>query len=146
MDRKEELFLIERERWVAFADLVDRVPAERSEEPTLDPDGWSVKDLLWHMASWDREAARALEQVRLGTYEDGDWDTEEKNERFLIEGRATDLATVKEEWLASRERVLAEMDAAPEVTAPVEEWFSESAYKHIEDHAQELSRFIERLM
>ncbi|HEX9257298.1 MAG TPA: hypothetical protein VF907_03520, partial [Actinomycetota bacterium] len=85
-------------------------------------------------------------QVRLGTYEDGDWGTEEKNERFLIEGRAIDLATVRAEWLASRERVLAEMAAAPKVTAPVEEWFSESAYKHIEDHAPELSRFIERLM
>ena len=146
MGRKEELLGIERERWVAFSELVDRVPADRSEEPILDPDGWSVKDLLWHMASWNREAARALEQVRLGTYEDGDWGTEEKNERFLIEGRATDLATVRVEWLGSRERVLAEMAAAPEVTASVEEWFSESAYKHIEDHAPELSRSIERLM
>jgi hypothetical protein len=72
MGRKEELLRIEPERWVAFSELVDRVPADRSEEPTLDPDGWSLKDLLWHMASWDGEAARALEQVRLGTYEDGD--------------------------------------------------------------------------
>jgi hypothetical protein len=146
MGRKEELLRIERKGWVAFSELVDRVPAGRSEEPTLDPDGWSLKDLLWHMASWDGEAARALEQVRLGTYEDGDWSTEEKNERFLVEGRAIDLATVRAEWLASRDRVLAEMAAAPKVTAPVEEWFSESAYKHIEDHAPELSRSIERLM
>ena len=145
MDRKEELLRIERERWIAFSDLVGRVPSDRFEEPTLNSDGWSLKDLLWHMASWDREATRALEQVRVGTYEDGDWGTEEKNERFLTEGRATDLATVRAEWLASRERVLAEMAAAPEISAPVEEWFSESAYKHLEDHAPELTRFVERL-
>jgi uncharacterized damage-inducible protein DinB len=146
MDRKEQLLGIERERWVAFSDLIGRVPPDRFEEPILNEDGWSVKDLLWHMASWDREAARALEQVRLGTYEDGDWGTEAKNERFLVEGRATDLATVRTEWLAARKRVLAEMATAPEVTTAVEEWFSESAYKHIEDHAPELTRFVERLM
>jgi len=143
MDRKQELLRIERERWAVFRDLVDRVPIDRFDEPTLNPDGWSVKDLLWHMASWDREAALALEQVRLGAYEDGDWGTEEKNERFLIEGRATGPATVRAEWLASRERLLAEMASVPEVTPPVEEWFSESAYKHIEDHAPELSSFVE---
>jgi hypothetical protein len=87
-----------------------------------------------------------LEQVRRGTYENGDRGTEEKNERFLIEGRAIDLATVRAEWLASRERVLAEMVAAPEVTASVEEWFSGSAFKHLEDHAPELSRSVERRM
>jgi uncharacterized protein (TIGR03083 family) len=143
MDRKQELLRIERERWAVFRDLVDRVPSDRFQEPTLNPDGWSVKDLLWHMASWDREAALALEQVRLGTYEDRDWGTEEKNERFLIEGRATDPAAVRAGWLASRERLLAEMASVPEVTPPVEEWFSESAYKHIEDHAPELSSFVE---
>ena len=143
MDRKQELLRIERERWAMFRDLVDRVPIDRFDEPTLNPDGWSVKDLLWHMASWDREAAFALEQVQLGTYEDGDWGTEEKNERFLIEGRATRPATVRAEWLASRDRLLAEMASVPEVTPPVEEWFSESAYKHIEDHAPELSSFVE---
>jgi len=54
MDRKEELLRIERERWIAFSDLVGRVPSDRFEEPTLNSDGWSLKDLLWHMASWDR--------------------------------------------------------------------------------------------
>jgi len=55
MGRKEGLLRIERERWVAFSELEDRVPGDRSEEPTLNEDGWSVKDLPWHMASWDRE-------------------------------------------------------------------------------------------
>jgi hypothetical protein len=145
MDRKEELLRIERERWVAFSELVDRVPADRSEEPTLDPDGWSVKDLLWHIASWDREAARALEQVRPGTYEDGDRGTEEKNERFLIEGRATDLATVRAEWLASR------ADPRGDGRGPGGDRTGRRVVLGVrvqarEDHAPELSRFVERLM
>jgi len=62
-------------------------------------------------------------------------------------GRQEGLLRIeRERWVASRERVLAEMAAALEVTAPVDEWFSGSAYKHIEDHAPELSRSVERRM
>jgi len=144
MDRRGELLRVERERWQEFSALIDRVPADRMEEPTLSADGWSVKDLLWHMACWDREAARELERVRLGTYVDRDYDTDEENMRFLEEGRRTGLATVRTELFASRRRVVEEMAALPEVTPPAEEWFSESAYKHVDDHLPELRRFVER--
>lgn len=145
MDRKEELLRVERERWEEFRALIDRVPPDRMEEPTLNSDGWSVKDLLWHMGCWDGEVARELERVRLGTYVDRDYDTDEENARFLEEGRRTDLVTVRTEWLASRTRALQEMAELPEVTPPVEEWFSESAFRHMDDHLPELRRFVEEL-
>jgi len=34
------------------------------EEPTVNEDGWSIKDLLWHMASWDAEIGEELEKMR----------------------------------------------------------------------------------
>ena len=142
MDRKDELLRLEHERWQMFVTLIDRVPPDRMEEPTLNDDGWSVKDLLWHIGCWDSEAARELERVRRGTYTDDDYDTDEKNARFLEEGRRTDLAGVRTEWLAARKRALQEMAQLPEVTQPVEEWFSETAYKHIDDHLPELRRFV----
>ena len=143
MDRKRELLRIERERWVQFCELVDRVPADRIDEQTLNPDGWSVKDLLWHIGSWDAEIAGELKRVRLGTYLEHDWDTDATNARFFEEGRRTDLATVRDVWREEREHVLAEMTRVDEVTPPVEEWFSESAYKHMDDHLPELRRFVE---
>jgi dihydrodipicolinate synthase/N-acetylneuraminate lyase len=145
VDRRSELFRLERERWREFEGLVERIPQDRMEEPTLNPDGWTVKDLLWHVGSWDAEAARILERVRLGTHEEREYDTDETNAAFLGEGRRRDLETVRAEWSEARERVLREMEAIPEVTPTVEEWFSESAYKHIDDHLPELRRFVAAL-
>src|SRR5439155_22904952 len=142
VDRRSELHRLERERREEFEGLLERVPDEALEEPTLNPDGWSVKDLLWHVGSWDAEAAENLERVRLGTYEDDEYDTDETNARFLSEGRRQDVATVRAEWSTVRVRVLEAMEGIPEVSPPVEYWFSESAYKHMADHLPELRRFV----
>jgi hypothetical protein len=141
MDRREELMDLERARWGEFRALVERIPPDRMNEPSLNADGWSVKDLLWHIRCWDGEIGDQLERIRLGTYVDEDYDTDEKNARFVDEGRRTDLATVRTEWLAARARALGEMAGLSEITPPVEEWFSELAYKHIDDHLTELRRF-----
>src|SRR5436309_6136013 len=102
MYRKAELLRMVLERWREFGALVDRIPEGRMEEPTLNPDGWSVKDLLWHMGRWYEEAARELEKVRLGTYVERDYETERLNALFLDEGRKVDLSVVRAEWVASR--------------------------------------------
>jgi uncharacterized damage-inducible protein DinB len=60
MDR-DELLRVERDRWDEFDRLIQAVPSERLDEQTMNPDGWSVKDLLWHMGSWDAEIADQLE-------------------------------------------------------------------------------------
>jgi hypothetical protein len=44
------------------------VPPDRLDEPTLNPDRWSMKDLLWHTGSSDTEIADQLERIRAGTY------------------------------------------------------------------------------
>jgi hypothetical protein len=143
VDRREELIGLERERWSEFQALLDEVPPSRVEETTLNTDGWSVRDLIWHMRCWDAEIARELAQIRLGTYVDHEYDTDEVNARFLDEGRHVESTTTRTEWLAARERALAEMAGLLEITPPVEEWFSELAYKHMDDHLPELRRFID---
>lgn len=144
IDRREELLRVERERWNEFRALIDRIPADRMMENSLNPDGWSVKDLLWHMRCWDMEIAHELERIRLGTYVDRDYDTDEMNERFFEEGVRVDQETVVTEWLAARERALEQLAGLPELTPPAEEWSSELAYKHLDDHLPELRRFVEK--
>jgi hypothetical protein len=145
MDRRRELLRLERERWSELRALVDQIPKDRMMDATVNADGWSVKDLLWHLRCWDAEIARELERIRLGTYVDHDYDTDEKNERFLEEGSRLDQEIVLTDWVATRERALKEMAGLPEVTPPVEEWFSELAYKHMDDHLPELRRFVENV-
>ncbi|MEX1045974.1 MAG: maleylpyruvate isomerase N-terminal domain-containing protein [Actinomycetota bacterium] len=143
-DRKAELLQMETERWDEFQTLIDRVPAGRMEDPTLNEDGWSVKDLLHHMGCWDLVVARDLEQIREGIYTEDGWTTEENNARFLEEGRRKDLASVLAELTAHRMHALRALAEVGEVTPKVEEHFSESAYKHVDDHLPELRRFAER--
>ena len=145
MDRRSELLQIERERWSEFRALIDQIPVDRMMETTVSPEGWSVKDLLWHMRCWDAEIAGELKRIRLGTYVDHEYNTDEKNKRFLDEGRKVDLETVLAEWVATRERALEEMAGLPEITPTVEEWFSELAYRHTDDHLPELRRFVENI-
>ena len=138
MERLDELRQMERDRWEEFRRLVDGLTDARIEETTLNGDGWSVKDLLWHMRCWNDEIAGQLERISAGSYVDEDYDTDAKNARFFDEGRRRDLKTVRAEWLASRDRAIEQLAGQKEVTPPVEEWGSELAFKHIDDHLPEL--------
>jgi hypothetical protein len=145
MDRKDELLRVDSERWEEFRALIDRVPLVRAEEPKLNVDGWSVKDLLWHMHCWYAVVADELEEIQAGNFEHFDWNTEENNARFLTEGRDVELATVRAALVTSRDRGRRAMAALGAVSPKAEELFSESAFKHMDDHLPELRGFVERL-
>ena len=145
MNPKQELLEVERARWRDFRDLIDRIPPDRMEDPTLNSDGWSIKDLLWHIRCWNAIVADELEKIEAGTFEDFDWNTEENNERFLAEGRRIDPLNVQAELFVSRDHAVRAMAALMDVTPKAEELFSETAFKHIDDHLPELHRFAERV-
>jgi hypothetical protein len=145
VDRKQELLEVERSRWREFRDLIDRIPSDRMEEPTLNAEGWSVKDLLWHMRCWNVVIADQLAKIDAGTFEDFDWNTEENNTRFLDEGRRMDPITVQAELVVSREHAVRAMAAMMEVPPRAEELFSETAFKHMDDHLPELHRYADRV-
>lgn len=139
MGRKEELLAVEQERWAEFMAVADAIPDSRADEPIANDDAWSAKDVLWHMRSWDEEVAHELGTIRNGTYvEISDEEADRKNALFLAEGRSLGIATVRTEMAISRTRAVAEMHKIEEVTEAVEEWFSESAWRHIDDHIGEL--------
>lgn len=142
MDR-DELLRVGRDRWDEFDRLLQAVSSDRLDEPTLNPDGWSVKDLLWHMGSWDAEIADQLERIRAGTYAGHRWNEDPMNARFLEEGRRADVRSARELCSRARERVRSEMDLQADLTEAVEDLFSESAYRHVDDHLPELRRFVE---
>jgi hypothetical protein len=145
MDRKQELIQREDERWHELHGLVHRLSDEQIGFPELNPDGWSVKDMLWHLGCWAAEAANALEQIRMGTFEDPERDTDELNAGFLEMGRQMDLDTVKTEMTSARTRALQEWGSLPQVTPQAEEWFYESGAEHYDDHLPELRSLVEKL-
>jgi hypothetical protein len=142
MDRKQELIEAEDRSWSELHEILGRLnPAEMEIQGMSD--GWSVKDLVWHLACWTAEGARQLECIRLDTYVDQSWgDTDTLNAGFLAEGRRQDLETVTAELVAARNRTLQEWDAVTEVSPDAEEWFYEAGPEHFTDHADELRAWV----
>ena len=63
MARREELLRAEAEGWEAFIALADRC-RPTSRRPGLNAEGWAVRDVMWHVAFWCVDAARALGAMR----------------------------------------------------------------------------------
>ncbi len=118
---------------------------EQIEEPGMTEAGWSVKNLLWHLQCWAAEAARQLERIRMGTYEEKEWDTDALNQRYFVESQGLDLPTVRACLSAARNRGLQEWAALGEPTPAAIEWFEESGAIHFREHLPELQAWAERL-
>ena len=145
MGRRDEMVEAEDRGWAEIGGNLGRLSPEQMQEPGATADGWTVKDILWHLCCWTAEAARQLERIHMGTYVEQDWDTDGLNARYLEEGRGQDLATVRAELAAARSRVMAEWAQIDELTPAAEEWFEESGALHYHDHLAELRAFADRV-
>ena len=145
MDKKKtQMIEAEHERHEELEALLAKLSMEQILEPGINGDGWSVKDMLWHLGAWSAESANALERIGLGTYAPLDRDTDELNADFMAAGKDLDLETVKAEWLSARSRARANWDAIEEITPEAEEWFYESGAEHMDDHLPELRDWVEK--
>ena len=143
MDARADLLERERDRWTRLRKLLVEVPPSRAEEPTLNPEGWSVRDLVWHMACWNDVVAAQLNLMRAGAFDDRfEWNTEENNARFLEAGRSIPLAQALASLERSRTELVDAMERLDDVPSRALELFSEPAYKHADDHLPELRRFL----
>jgi hypothetical protein len=147
MVRREDLLRSEDRGWNELHSLLETLSRQQMLEPGLTPDGWSVKDLLWHLGAWWAKAGVMLERIRVGTYEGGDHSSsvDELNARFLEEGRRLDLPTVTAELYSARNHALVEFAALPEVTPDAEEWFRESGPEHYDEHLDDLRTWVDKL-
>ncbi len=144
MTDKQTLTERERNAWAELRQLVDGLPRERLEEEAVTADGWTVKDVLWHIAHWWNHFADLLDAMREGTFVEPPEDeeaTDAENARVLEESRSMSLEEVERGLEAARERMLAAWEALPEVDEPAERWFGWETYEHYEEHLADLRRF-----
>lgn len=144
MGRREELLHEEERAWQALQDLLARLGPERVEEPGVTDEGWSPKDVLWHLGCWAAESARELARIRMGTYVDREYDTDAVNREFFEAGRELGLSTVKTELTSARQMARQAWAALPEPTPDAEYWFQEAGPIHYGDHLKDLRAFLER--
>jgi hypothetical protein len=140
---REDLFEVERNRWAQLQHLLGEIPEQRTDEPSLTLEGWSVRDLVWHMACWNDVVTTQLELMRVGSFDDRfDWNTEENNARFLESGHPVTFRQAMIALERSRNHVVSAMQQLDDVPPRALELFSEPAFQHVDDHLPELRRFL----
>lgn len=152
---KRDLCREEDRGWTDLMELVESLSPEQIEEPGYTAEGWSVKDLMAHLASWMAEAGLVLEQIRWGTFQPGDvpWgvyrsqrlDIDEMNRKFYEAHKELPLFVVRAELASARNRMLTLFDDLPETTREAEEWFEEAGPGHYREHLDGLRRWTEEL-
>ena len=149
MDR-EELSQREAERWADLQAAVGRLTPEERERAGVNAEGWSAKDVLWHVAHWLDDLSRMLEEMREAAFvdeESSDEETDAENARVLAESQSMALVDVERGLEGAHERMLSAWSQLPEVTEVAEKWFVWETIEHYEEQlpgvlslAQELGR------
>ena len=146
MATKRELCLAEDRGWAELVELIESLTLGQAEEPGYEPGGWSVRDLMVHVAAWQAEAARVLQQIGEGTYRDEPLDVEAMDARFLDANRGLPLPVVRAELWAARTRMISELNELADPSPEAEEWFRESGPAHYEEHLPRLREWVSELL
>ena len=146
MERKRELCQQEDAAWAELWQILDSLSPEQIERPGYFDEGWSVKDLMTHIACWQAETVQILEQIRFDTFDHASVDVDEMNRRFSEATRDFTVDLAWAELWSARTRMLQEWSALPHVTSDAEEWFFESGANHYAEHLPRLRRWAEELV
>lgn len=150
MGRREDLLRQEAEAWRRIDAVVDGATPAELVRPGYTADGWSIKDLMWHVARWSEDTMRVLGEMRDGTWggedpADAEGYTDRVNREWFERSRTMELDDVRSAWYASRRRLLEAFGALEQITPDAEEWFEETGPAHYAEHLPDLLLWIERL-
>jgi Mycothiol maleylpyruvate isomerase N-terminal domain len=140
----DDLLADEDRLWLELTEVFGDVSPERFDEPSVTPEGWSPKDVMYHVAAWADEAATVLGRIAAGTHAGGDPDTQALNEEWFEMGRGLDDDVVRIRFAKGRTAMRQAFTRLSEVDAAAWEWFDESGPRHYEEHLPDLRAFLER--
>jgi Mycothiol maleylpyruvate isomerase N-terminal domain len=130
--------------WMGLTETFGEIPPDRFEEPSLNAEGWTPKDAMYHVARWAEEAATVLGRIAAGTHREGDVDTDGLNAEWLEAGRDVEADVVRLRFAKGRVAMRQAFERLDHVDAPAWEWFEESGPRHYADHLPDLRSFLER--
>lgn len=133
----------------AFSEALSGADAELLVAPGLVGD-WSARELIAHLAHWDRWAATCLEHPStdgLGSLMTGEWDVDAQNAEVAARASGMSLDRVRDDeaeaFAAFRERLAALDGSALDVEAPwggtLETIVRENGPDHYRPHAEEVA-------
>jgi hypothetical protein len=140
-ERCAAILAAEREGWAELEAVIASMPEDAIERPGVTPDGWSVKDTMWHVAKWWEDFVGAVPGFADPTFDPDDETAEQveaMNREWFEESRALPLEVVRERWRRSRDAGVAAFEAMRGRTRVAEEWFTECGLIHYEKHLIDL--------
>jgi hypothetical protein len=140
----ERLLEDEDRGWLELTEAFGDVPSGRFGDRSLNDDGWSPKDAMFHVACWTEEAAKVLRRIAAGTHREGGLEIDRINEQWLELGRDTDDDIVRLRFAKGRVAMRQAFEALPDVDDTAWEWFEESGPRHYAEHLPDLLAFLER--
>lgn len=96
--RKDQFIARIRRDRTAFDAILAAIPFERREEPGSGASGWTVKDVLWHIAWGDRQNEGVIRARALVGSELWQRSEDERNAAVVEEGRSKTLQEVLKEY------------------------------------------------
>jgi uncharacterized protein (TIGR03083 family) len=152
MTKNELLAAIEGD-WDALQSLIQRVSDARMAEPSLDA-GWSVKDVLAHIALWEGICSRWLEAAARGETSERPEvkDVDGTNARGHERAKSRALSDVVDESRTRHARILAAVEALSEDELasdtrfgwPVWQMTDSNTAEHYREHIDQISRWLEK--
>ena len=140
----DRLLADEDEGWLQLTEAFGDVPPDRFEEPSLNAEGWSPKDAMYHVAAWADEAAKVLSRIAAGTHRGGTLDIDGMNAEWLEVGRGLEDDVVRIRFAKGRVAMRQAFTRLAEVDDRAWEWFEESGPRHYAEHLTDLRAFLER--
>jgi hypothetical protein len=140
----DELLRTEDEGWLALTETFGEVRSERFAEASLNDEGWSPKDAMYHIAAWAEEAAKILGRIEAGTHREAKLDIDKMNQEWLEIGRGLDDDVVRIRFAKGRVAMRQALTRLPKVDPVAWEWFEESGPRHYAEHLPDLRAFLER--
>lgn len=123
--------------WRAFMDSVEGIPESLMVEENVSGD-WSVKDILAHIAAWDRETTRVTLQIIRGDEPQWPIHMQRFNDLNYEADKNLTVLEARNRALSAHKALVEMLDGKGEVRA---EWVRGATYEHYPEHTEDILRW-----
>ena len=131
------------EEWQALVDTVSQMSMGRMSIPGV-VEGWSVRDLLGHVMTWEYELLHAIDAHGRGEPTPSYDDLDAWNEMAVATLRPTPLAVILIQMGETHGRLVSTIEALPEEAirnSGLARWIADDAWEHYREHREDIERW-----
>ena len=146
--RRAAVVAAEDRTWRELEALIDALPAGSVDSEPVTPDGWTVKDTMWHITRWWDDFLDVAPRFADAAFDPDDRTTDEVdalNRAWFEESRALPVEAVRDRWTSSRSRAVETFGGMSDPSATAESWFVECGTTHYEKHLIDLRALAQRV-